>query len=214
MTKMVKTIKTAGIASLVGTPLIAVAHAALTGLTGNPAYPNPSVDLPVLKTAIDGYTAALAAALDGGKTALLERDAKRVALIRILQKLAIYVEHNCNDEMSTYTSSGFTPRIAGSRAQQPMSPASILGIDSGANSGQMQIAVKPQPKQARTFELRYATLDAGGALGPWTTVTLLKAKPAPVVTGLTPGTNYAFQVRALGALGYTDWSNSMTRFCV
>jgi len=214
MTRMVKTIKTAGLASLLGAPLIAVAQAVLTGLTGNPAYLNPSVDLAVLKAAIDGYTAALAAALDGGKTARLERDAKRVALIRVLQNLASYVEHNCKDHMSTFTSSGFTARVASSRAQQPISPASILWLDSGANSGQMQVAVKPMPRQARTFELRYATLDEGGALGPWTTVTLLKAKPAAVVTGLTPGTNYAFQVRALGALGYTDWSNSMTRFCV
>src|SRR5262249_12396804 len=104
MTKMMKTIKAAGLASLVGAPLIAVSQAVWTGLTGNPAYPNPSVDLTVLKAAVDGYTAALAAALDGGKTALLERDVKRVALIRILQNLASYVEHNCKDDMSTFTS--------------------------------------------------------------------------------------------------------------
>jgi hypothetical protein len=95
MTRMAKTIKVAGLASLMGAPLIAVAQAVLTGLTGNAAYPNPSVDPAVLKVAVDGYTAALAAALDGGKTALMERDAKRVPLIRILQNLASYVEHNC-----------------------------------------------------------------------------------------------------------------------
>ena len=33
------------------------------------------------------------------------------------------------------------------------------------------------------------------------------------VTGLTPGTIYAFQVRAMGRLGYTDWSDSATRMC-
>ncbi len=213
MTTMVK-IKAAGLASLLGAPLIAVAQAVLTGLTGNSAYPNPSVDLADLKAAIDGYTAALAAALDGGKTALLERDARRVALIRVLQNLASYVEHNCKDQMSTFTSSGFTARVAVSRAPQRMSPASILWLDSGANSGQMQVAVKPMPRQARPFELRYATLDPGGALGPWSTVTLLKAKPAAVVTGPSPRTNYGFQVRALGALCYTDRCGSMTRICI
>src|SRR5438874_4862377 len=177
MTNILKTIKSAGLASLLGARLIAVAQAVWTGLTGNAAYPNPSVDLAVLKAAVDGYTAALAAALDGGKTALMERDAKRVALIRILQNLASYVEHNCKDDLSTFTSSGFTLRATGgSRAQQPMSPASILWLDSGPNSGQMQVAIKPMLRQARSFELRYATLNAGGALGPWTTVTLLKAK--------------------------------------
>ena len=214
MTTILKTIKAAGLTSLSSALLIAAAQAVWTGLTGNAAYPNPSVDLAVLKAAIDGYTAALAAARDGGKTALLERDAKRAALIRVLRNLASYVEHNCQDNMSTFTSSGFTPRLPGSRAQQPMSPASILWVDCGANSGQMQVAVKPMPKQARSFELRYATLDEGGVLGPWTTVTLVKAKPAAVVSGLTPRMNYAFQVRALGVLGFTDWCDSMTRICI
>src|SRR5258706_12632673 len=109
MTKILKTIKTVGLASLLGAPLIAAAQAVWTGLTGNPAYPNPSVDMAVLKTAIDGYTAALGAALDGGKTALLERNAKRGALIRVLQNLASYVEHNSHDNMATFTPSGFAP---------------------------------------------------------------------------------------------------------
>jgi hypothetical protein len=30
------------------------------------------------------------------------------------------------------------------------------------------------------------------------------------ISGLTPAGTYQFQVRALGKLGYTDWSQSMT----
>src|SRR5258706_14260539 len=110
MTKILKTIKTVGLASLLGAPLIAVAQAVWTGLTGNPAYPNPSVDLAVLKAAVDGYTAALAAALDGGKTALMERDAKRVALIRILQNLAAYVEHHLTMALNHLSMTSAPPR--------------------------------------------------------------------------------------------------------
>ena len=33
------------------------------------------------------------------------------------------------------------------------------------------------------------------------------------ISNLTPGATYAFQVRALGRLGYTDWSDSMTFIC-
>jgi hypothetical protein len=48
---------------------------------------------------------------------------------------------------------------------------------------------------------------------------VLHAKPeVPVtgtssitVTGLTPGTNYAFQMCALGRAGYTDWSDPVMR---
>src|SRR6059036_3745007 len=49
----------------------------------------------------------------------------------------------------------------------------------------------------------------GGALGPWTTLTLTSSKKV-IVSGLTPAGIYQFQVRALGKLGYTDWSPSMT----
>ena len=34
------------------------------------------------------------------------------------------------------------------------------------------------------------------------------------VAGLTTGTVYAFQVRAFGVAGYTDWTDSTTCMCV
>ena len=36
---------------------------------------------------------------------------------------------------------------------------------------------------------------------------------ATTIDNLTPGSSYVFQVRALGKLGYTDWSDSMTFIC-
>jgi chitodextrinase len=34
------------------------------------------------------------------------------------------------------------------------------------------------------------------------------------VNGLTPGTTYVFQVRAVGgSTGYSDWSNPVSRMC-
>jgi len=37
---------------------------------------------------------------------------------------------------------------------------------------------------------------------------------ALTVRNLKPGTIYAFQARALGKLGYTDWSDSATRMAI
>jgi hypothetical protein len=33
------------------------------------------------------------------------------------------------------------------------------------------------------------------------------------ISNLTPGANYAFQIRALGRLGYNDWSDPITFIC-
>ncbi|HYR84773.1 MAG TPA: fibronectin type III domain-containing protein [Terriglobia bacterium] len=88
---------------------------------------------------------------------------------------------------------------------------SILKVDQG-NTGQLLVSIKPLPK-ARSYELRYASLGAGGMPSPWATATFTSARTAAPVNSLTPGTTYAFQVRALGRLGYTDWSDSATRMC-
>jgi len=91
-------------------------------------------------------------------------------------------------------------------------PASILKVEHG-NSGELLVTIKSLPR-ARAYDVRYASVPAGGGTpATWTTDTFASAKIAVPIRGLTPGTNYAFQVRAFGKAGYTDWSNSVTRFC-
>ena len=41
-----------------------------------------------------------------------------------------------------------------------------------------------------------------------------KTRPPTLITGLTPGTNYAIQVRAVIRSGYSDWSDPVTRICL
>jgi hypothetical protein len=180
MSTIVKQIRAAGFASLLGTSLISLAQAVFTAMTGNAAYPTPPIDLSVLKAGIDSYTAALAAALDGGKKALHERNAQRAALVRTLSALSHYAELNCKDDLTTFMSSGFQPAPTARSVPQQLPPASIIRIDSGANSGPMRALAQPLP---------------------------------PPVSGLTPGATYTFQVRALGSLGQTDWSDPVTRVC-
>ena len=43
--------------------------------------------------------------------------------------------------------------------------------------------------------------------------TVASVRPSTTIAGLTPGTTYAFQVRALTKNGYTDWSDSVTIIC-
>ena len=62
---------------------------------------------------------------------------------------------------------------------------------------------------AFAYDVQYALEGAGGVLGPWTLMTLTSSKKV-TISGLTRAGIYQFQVRALGKLGYTDWSLSMT----
>jgi len=190
--------------------LVSRFNAVCIGMTGNPAYPNPTVDLANFKSAIDRYTASIADALDGSKKAIVERDTQREALVKIFQFLGHYVEHHCKDDMATFLSSGFEAASRTRTPAQSLPPAAILKVDQG-NTGQLLLSIKALPK-ARSYEVRYAPLGTS-APPSWPTATFTSAKKAAAVNNLTPGTTYAFQVRALGRLGYTDWSDSATRMC-
>src|SRR5579884_2953546 len=185
---------------------VEVAKALMTaydGLLNNPAYANPPVDLATYKAGIDRFNALIIDAEDGGKKAISAKDKQRVAVIRMYTQLGHYVEVACNDDSATFNTSGFTAIVKTKTVPQPLTDAKFSWIDRGPNSG--QVVVKPEAQTgAVAFDVRYALEGAGGALGPWTVVTLTSAKKL-TISGLTQAGIYQFQIRALGKLGYTDW---------
>jgi chitodextrinase len=62
--------------------------------------------------------------------------------------------------------------------------------------------------------VRSAAAGAGNAPGPWQTAGLFTNSRSMSINGLTPGTTYFFQVRAIGgSTDYSDWSNPVSRMC-
>ena len=57
-------------------------------------------------------------------------------------------------------------------------------------------------------------LGSDGKPVSWTELSPLTVIRSITVNGLTPGTLYAFQMRALGRAGYTNWSDSVTRMAM
>ncbi len=129
----------------------------------------------------------------------------------MLRLLGRYVEVTCKNDPAIFASSGFAAASNGRTPPQPLAQPTIDYIEQG-NSGQLLVAINPV-KKARSYELHYAALS-GGTPGQWTTISVTSSRPAIPVNGLTPGTIYVFQVRALGKLGHTDWSDYSTRMCI
>ena len=96
------------------------------------------------------------------------------------------------------------------RAAAPLLSQFIRKIEQGATSGQLLVTIAAIP-DALTYELRWAPVGVGGVPGTWTYLAIAKTRPATSVTGLTPGTTYAFQIRSFSASGYSDWSDSVIR---
>ena len=203
-----------GVTQIPDGDLLSRLNAVHEGMLNNPVYPNPPVDMAGFKAAIDAYTAAAAAALDGGKSAIVARDQRRRDAIIMLRLLGHYVEAACKNDMKTFLSSGFV--AAPSRqpaAPQPVSAPSIVRVNQGS-SGQLLVTIQPVAR-ARSYELRYAPVPAAArATVNWTRIVVASTKPATPINNLTPGGNYTFQARAFGKLGFSDWSAPVERMSI
>jgi hypothetical protein len=183
-------------------------NTAYDGLLNNTAFPNPPVPLPQFRQGLDSFNVLIVDAEDGGKKSISAKNKQRAEVIRLYTLLGHYVEATCNNDPATFNTSGFTAVVKTKTAPQALAPAKFSSIDRGPNSGQTVVKVENQ-NGAIAFDVHYALEGTGGVLGPWTLMTLTSSKKV-TISGLTPAGTYQFQVRALGKLGYTDWSPSMT----
>ena len=192
--------------------LITTAGAVINGLTGNPSFPAPPVDMKTLQAAVDDLEAALAAQINGGRAATADKNNKKAALIGLLRRLRPYVEENCGNDLSVLLSSGFQAAVT-TRVRLPLANPSILNLGLG-NSTELVLKVTPIA-HAKCYEVRMAVVCAGNTPGPWQTAGMFTAARSMKISGLIPGTTYVFQARAIGgATGYSDWSHPVSRMCV
>jgi hypothetical protein len=182
-------------------------------LTGNLNFQNPPVDLNVFRTKLDAFAAAIADAKDGGRKAITLRNHIGGEIVQTMKVLAFYVELNCQNDMNIFLGSGFTPRSTTRTPPQALEPTIVIGVDQGV-SGEFKVSMK-SVRRARNYQARSGQVGAGGATPTtWSIVTVPNAKTAALISGLTPGVTYAIQVRAYGALGYTEWSDSAVRMAI
>jgi Fibronectin type III domain len=181
-------------------------------MNGNSKFPTPPVDMPTFKSGIDLFNTLVVDAADGGKKAKSAKNKQREVMLKQYTLLGHYVEAACDDDLATFNTSGFVAAPASRTPPQPLPPASFEWIDRGPTAGTVVVKVKGLPK-AINYELQYSLVAAAGApASPWISQTLPGSKKV-IIPNLTPGGKYAFQVRALGRLGYTDWSDPMTFIC-
>src|SRR5207237_5418777 len=94
-----------------------------------------------LKAATDVLSAKIAAAADGGKTTVAEKNHQKEVVVRLLVQLAHYVEANCKEDMTIFLPTGFTPAASTKKTAPPVSE-SIRKIDPGDKSGEMQVTYR------------------------------------------------------------------------
>ncbi len=190
--------------------VIARGHAVAKGLKGNSGFSSPPFDPDVLDAEVDSLARFVAWALDGGKKVVAAKKKQREVVIRMLQKLARYVQENCGNDMVKLTSSGFEAAATTKTPAQLPDQPTVNGVEHG-NIGEFLVWIKAV-KRARTYDVGVGVM-AGGNTAPtnWTIETFASARKAALIKGLTPGATYAIRVRAFGTAGYTGWSDPAIR---
>ena len=183
----------------------------LAGLygTATATFPAPPVTGTALQGALTTFNTAVAAAGQGGAAARAARDVADQALTGLLRQDALYVQtvvQKITDpaaSMAALLSSGFDA-VSTSHTSQPLATPSINDIDN-VGTGRLRLTLKAVP-HARMYEVQ-----SKSGTGDWTSAGLFNSTRQMIVTGLTPGTNYTFQVRALGgSTGQSEWSNPVS----
>ncbi len=183
--------------------LIPVARKIVAMLTGNVSYPEPVPTLETVTAQIDSLETAVHQAIDGGKVAIATRNAEYVALQALLRQLAAYVQNNCNADLLTLLSSGFS-------AVRAPSPVGVLPAPQNARlqptgmSGQLLFLCK---RLDRSLNLTVQTATSPD--GPWTTLPP-SSSARVLLDGLTPGTVYWARACGNGSAGPGAWSNPAT----
>jgi|GraSoiStandDraft_10_1057309.scaffolds.fasta_scaffold192614_2 Fibronectin type III domain len=209
-TKKLSTIKAVtGFRKMKPDAVYSAANAIYAGLNGNAniSAPPAPFDLPTLLAANQELSAANSAALDGGTKALAQRNRQKEVVVKLLDQLAKYVQSNCKDDMTIFLSSGFKAQSS-TKTTATTASESIRSVKVGPNTGQAQVKLVAV-QGAGSYEVRWAPVPAGGVPSAWTTQPITNVRSATLVTGLTPGTTYAFQARAVIQSAYTDWSDSV-----
>ena len=193
--------------------LLARGNAVLAGVYGDPAYTSltPPVDKATFKSGVDSFSLLSTEALDGGRKAVAARNHQGQIVIKMLRDLAHWVEANCNEDLKTFLASGFEVASTTPAKPAPLTE-SIRKIGPGPNAGEILIVLKALA-EALSYQLRWAQAVANGTPGTWTTQNIGVTRPPTIIQGLTPGTSYVFQVRAVTKSGSTDWSDPITRIC-
>ena len=176
---------------------ITYANGVVTGMTGNANFPSPSPALATLSAAITDLQSAETAALARTKGAAASRNAKRAALVTMLQSLRMYVQSIADQNAENAPA---LIQSAGMAVKKTVTPhARVFAAVAGPVSGSLKL-VAPSAGHRASYDWQYST-DGKTWIDLAST---LQAKTA--MTAQTPGTVLQFRYRSVIKTGETDWS--------
>jgi hypothetical protein len=181
----------------------------ITGMGSNSLiFDGPPVSLIDLGANRIAFVNAVQAAAQGGTQLTAFKDQNRDIVIANLRQNASFVQTVANNDLPTLLLSGYTAATPATNAQSPLDKPTLVQLTNGM-SGQL-LARMPAIHNAHAYEARTSSLpavymDAGAFI----------STRRMELNGLTPGTVYTVQFRAIGGSeGYSDWSDPVSHMAM
>lgn len=189
---------------------ITLGQAHVTAMTGNANFPDAGrlpLDAAFLATltALSTAEADVIVKKNEWKEAIATRDAAEAALDAALTSRASYCEAAQPTDEAALISSGLPLRPAPTAVGDLPAPGD-LAATVGDNEGEMDLSCDPV-SGASSYEWQCRLHADGNAWQGAKNSTTSKI----TVEGLTPGAQYAFRVRAIGAAGPGAWSDEAAK---
>lgn len=181
----------------------------LLALANNAAiYATPSPALPVVQTALDNFSAGLAATADGGPSATAKKNNLRLILTALVRQLASYVTVACKGDMANLILSGFPVQKPVRTPIGDLPAPQNLIVTHGVISGELDAKVNPV-FGAATYTWTCTAATAGAV-----PITGISTAASYAFTGLTRGVSYTIAANAVGAAGPSNWSNPVSEIAL
>jgi hypothetical protein len=181
-----------------------------TKMTGNPVFPAPppNATLAMLDTAREDFTDKLNKAAHGSEQDTETKNLSRQELLKILRKLAGYVQITAATREDVL-SAGFDTRST-NNAREPLTKPAGVEVKNGTE-GQLVARLNAPIKNTNLYEGR-ASIDGGTT---WLPSVFTGDSRHIIFSGLTAGKTYTIQVRALGgSTGKSDWSDPVSHMAM
>jgi hypothetical protein len=181
----------------------------LLAMTNNVAiYPSPTPTVAAIQTALNNFSAGVAATADGGPSATSKKNNLRLILTGLVRQLASYVVVACKGDMTNLILSGFPTQKPGRSPIGVLPAPQNLIVKHGKMSGNLDAKVNPV-FGAATYNWTCTAATAGAV-----PITGQSTAANFTFSGLTPGATYTSTVNAVGSAGPSNWSNAVKQIAV
>lgn len=184
--------------------LIAYAQAHVAAMTGNTNYPAPTPDAAAFAALVTAFGNSITdsdMADQAAQQKTAEKLGRRTLMEQGLTQRGNYVETASGGDEAKILSAGFDVRAAPAPPAAPLPPANVKAT-MGDHEGEIDLQWTP-PKGAKSYIVECSTYAVPRT---WQQVKILTRRSL-TATALTPGTVYAFRVKAVGSAGDSDWSD-------